>query len=161
MRPPRPVPVHPDDFPMRPIRHHCRPPAGFSLIEFTAVLALMALLAGIVSVSVHHLLVKGKQDAAKAQIANLSAAVNQFFTETGHYPTNDEGLAVLTRKSDKVPDPLIPQVPADPWDHPYEYLCPGPTQPFEIKTLGADGREGGTGGDADISSENLRATPGK
>ncbi len=134
---------------------------AFSLIEFTAVLALMAILAGIVSVSVHHLLIKGKQDAAKAQIANLRTAVEQFFTETGRYPTNDEGLAVLTQKSAKVSEPLIPQVPLDPWDHPYEYLCPGPTQPFAIVCLGADGREGGTGGDGDISSENLRATPGK
>ncbi len=131
---------------------------GFSLIEFTAVLALMAILAGIVSVSVHHLLVKGKQDAAKAQIANLRTAVTSFYGETGRYPTNDEGLEVLTRKTEKDPVPLLPQVPLDPWDHPYEYLCPGPTEPFAIVCLGADGRQGGTGADADISSENLRGT---
>ncbi len=144
---------------MSPRSHYRR--LAFSLIEFTAVLALMAILAGIVSVSVHHLLIKGKQDAAKAQIANLRSAVEQFFTETGHYPTNDEGLAVLTQKSVKVPEPLLPQVPADPWGNPYEYLCPGPTQPFAIVCLGADGREGGTGADGDISSENLQAAPGK
>jgi general secretion pathway protein G len=139
-------------------RRRCR---GFSLIEFTAVLALMAILAGIVSVSVHHLLVKGKQDAAKAQIAQLRTAVEQFFIDTGRYPTNDEGLAVLARRSEKVAEPLIPQVPLDPWDHPYEYLCPGLTQPYAIVCLGADGRPGGTGADGDISSEDLRATPGK
>jgi general secretion pathway protein G len=138
-----------------------RRPSGFSLIEFTAVLALMALLAGIVSVSVHHLLVKGKQDAAKAQIASLRDGVETFYTDVGRYPTNDEGLDVLTKTSAKVQTPIMRQVPLDPWDHPYQYLCPGPTQPFEIKTLGADGREGGSGADADISSEDLRATPGK
>ena len=138
-----------------------RSPRGFSLIEFTAVLALMAILAGIVSVSVHHLLVKGKQDAAKAQIAQLRTAVEQFFVETGRYPTNDEGLAVLTRKTERVPEPLIPQVPLDPWGRPFEYLCPGITQPYAIICLGADGRPGGTGADGDITSEDLRATPGK
>ena len=144
---------------IRPRRR--RPRLAFSLIEFTAVLALMAILAGIVSVSVHHLLIKGKQDAAKAQIANLRSAVETYFVDTGHYPTNDEGLAVLTQKSAKVSEPLLPQLPADPWGNPYEYLCPGPSQPFAIVCLGADGREGGTGADSDISSENLQAGPAK
>ena len=132
--------------------------AGFSLIEFTAVLALMALLAGIVGVSVRHVMVKGKQDAARGQIANLRTAVEAYYTDTGHYPTNDEGLAILTQTSTKVPTALLPQVPADPWDHPYEYLCPGASQPYAIVCRGADGRRGGDGADADITSENLRGT---
>ncbi len=144
--------VHPG---LRPTRR------GFSLIEFTAVLALMAILAGIVSVSVHHILVKGKQDAAKAEISSLQQAVEHFYIATGRYPTNDEGLAVLAERSDKIPEPLIPRMPIDPWDHPYEYLRPGVTQPYAIICLGADGRTGGSGADGDISSENLRATPGK
>ena len=131
--------------------------SGFSLIEFTAVLALMALLAGIVGVSVRHIMIKGKQDAARAQIANLRTAVETFYTDTGHYPTNDEGLAVLTQTSAKVPTPLLAQVPLDPWDHPYEYVCPGESQPYAIVCRGADGRRGGGGADADITSEDLRA----
>ena len=122
----------------------------------------MALLAGIVGVSVHYQVIKGKQNTAKTQIAQLADAVNSYFVAVGRYPTNDEGLSVLAQKSEKVPEPLIPQVPADPWDHPYQYLSPGPNgQPFAIICLGADGRPGGSGADGDISSENLRATPGK
>ena len=121
----------------------------------------MALLASIVGVSVHHVMVTGKQRAAVAQIANFRAAVDTFYTETGHYPTNDEGLAVLTQTSTKVPTPLLPAVPLDPWDHPYEYLCPGVTQPYAIVSRGADGRRDGTGADADISSEDTRTAGGK
>jgi general secretion pathway protein G len=127
-------------------------PRGFSLIELTAVLALMALLATFVTLSVHHVMIKSKQNAARAQIAALRDVVEKFYLDTSRYPTNDEGLAVLTRPPGPKLDPLLRQIPLDPWDHPYVYVCPGKSEPYEIISLGADGREGGDGADADISS---------
>ncbi|MGQ0590232.1 MAG: type II secretion system protein GspG [Sphingosinicella sp.] len=39
----------------------------------------------------------------------------------------------------------------DPWGRPYLYTAPGQGgQPYAISTLGADGREGGEGENADI-----------
>jgi len=42
-------------------------------------------------------------------------------------------------------------VPLDPWNKEYLYLSPGVEQAFELLSLGADGREGGEGNNADIN----------
>jgi len=39
----------------------------------------------------------------------------------------------------------------DPWGHAYVYDQPAGNKPFEIRSLGRDGRPGGEGQDADIS----------
>jgi general secretion pathway protein G len=138
---------------------HRRLAAGFSLIEFTAVLALMAILATFVTINVRHVMAKAKQKAAVTQISSIRDAVEKFFEENKRYPTNDEGLTVLT-KAAKGSEPLMKQIPLDPWDHPYQYLTPGHGEPYEVICYGADGREGGDGADADISSATLNTGPG-
>jgi general secretion pathway protein G len=131
--------------------------AGFSLVELTAVLALMAILASVVTLSVRPIMTKGKQNAARAEIGNICSALETFNTLYGRYPTNDEGLAILTQKTDKLPEGLLKEVPSDPWGHPYQYNVPGQeSQPYEVICFGADGKEGGDGADADISSEHLK-----
>jgi general secretion pathway protein G len=137
-----------------------RPRRGFTLIELTAVLALMAILASIVTINVRHYLVKGKQNAARAEIATICDAIEAFYTAEGRYPTNEEGLAVLSNKPDNGAEPLLRQAPVDPWGHPYQYNCPGRNgEPYEVICFGADGREGGEGADADIYSWSLKAPP--
>ena len=47
-------------------------------------------------------------------------------------------------------------LPLDPWGAPYIYLIPGRAgEAFEVLTYGADGEEGGSGANEDLSS----ATP--
>jgi general secretion pathway protein G len=134
-----------------------RSQAGFTLIELTAVLALMAILAGIVTMNVRHYLIKGKQDAARAEIATISDAIEAFYTAEGRYPTNQEGLAVLSKPADAGAEPLLKHAPIDPWGHPYQYNCPGRNnEPYEVICFGADGREGGEGADADIYSWSVK-----
>ncbi len=129
---------------------------GFSLVEFTVVLALIGLLAGIVTISVRPMLIRGKQNAARAEIASICQALEQFYSICGRYPTNDEGLAVLRKSSDLIPDPLLTQDPKDPWNRKYQYNQPGRAGPYEVMCLGADGREGGSGADSDVVSWNLK-----
>ena len=138
----------------------CRRTA-FSLIEFTVVLALIGLLAGIVTISVRPMLTRGKQNAARAEIANIRQALEQFYSLYGRYPTNDEGLAMLRKPSDRTDGPLLTQDPKDPWGRQYQYNAPGRTEPYEVISFGADGREGGTAGDADIVSWDLKESAGK
>ena len=130
---------------------------GFSLIEFLAVLALMAIVAGIVTVSIRPLMLKGKQDAARAEVGNICNALEAYFGVYGQYPSNSEGLAALRRKSEKINESLLTQDPIDPWGRPYQYNAPGRDgAPYEVICFGADGREGGTGGDKDIVSWDLK-----
>ena len=66
----------------------------------------------------------------------------------------------LRQPSDKLPEPLITQDPIDPWGRPYQYVSPAAEAPYEVICLGADGREGGEGADADISSLDLKDRQG-
>ena len=130
---------------------------GFSLIEFTVVLALIGLLAGVVTVNVRHHLIRGKQNAVRAEIAAVRDAVEGYYTVVGRYPSNEEGLSALTEASEQIAEPLLQQRPIDPWGRPYQYNQPGRSEPYEIICFGADGREGGDGADADIVSWDLKA----
>ena len=136
--------------------------SGFSLIEMLAVLALMAIVAGVVTLSVRPLLLKGKQDAARTEVGVIANALEGFYNVHGRYPTNEEGLDVLRRKTEKLDEPLLTQDPVDPWGNAYQYNTPGRDGgPYEVICFGADGRDGGDGGAADIGSWDLKGTAGK
>jgi general secretion pathway protein G len=129
---------------------------AFTLLEMLFVFILIGLLAGLVTVNARTYLVKGKQNAARAEISSICTAIETFNTAFNRYPTNEEGLAVLSQKSEKFPEPLLKQVPVDPWGHAYQYNTPGKREPYEVTSFGADGRPGGAGADSDISSVNLK-----
>jgi len=131
---------------------------GFSLIELMIVLVIIGLLAGAVTVNVRAYLLKARQNTARQEIATIMTALNTFYAEYGRYPTNEEGLGVLSRPTEKLPEPLLEGYPTDPWGRPYQYLSPGMAGPFEVVSYGGDGHEGGEGAEADVSSANLKGT---
>lgn len=128
---------------------------GFTLVELMVSLVILALLASTVSVSIRSYLIRSKQSIAKIEISRMSQAVEAFYATFDRYPTNDEGIEVLVSKSDEFPEGLLDFLPSDPWGNSYEYRSPGDSTPFEIVSLGADRREGGTGADRDITSVEL------
>lgn len=127
--------------------------SGFSLVELMVVIVIIGLLAGVVTINVRSYLIKGKQSVAKLEIAKICQALDSYYAEHDRYPTNEEGIAVVATKSDGT----LNKVPLDPWKNPYEYHNPGRGNdlPYEVICYGADHREGGSGGDADLSSADL------
>ena len=136
--------------PSRRIRRH-----GFSLVELIVVMVILGMLAGLVAVRTRGYLITSRQKVAQTQIASFVQAVESFYALHSRYPTTDEGMEVLTEPTSSNPEPLLSKIPLDPWKNPYEYISPGTRLPYEIISLGADGREGGEGENADISSESL------
>lgn len=134
---------------------------GFSLLEMMFVFVLIGLLAGLVTVNARYYLVRSKQNAARAEISSICSALETYYSAAGRYPDNEEGLAVLAKKSEQFPEPLLKQPPRDPWGHDYQYNRPGRNGPYEVICFGADGREGGSGGDKDIGSWDLKEPTGK
>lgn len=128
---------------------------AFSLVELIVVMVILGMLAGLVAVRTRGYLVSSRQNAARAEIATIVNAIETFYADQSRYPTTDEGLQVLAEGTDAWPDGFLNKVPLDPWKNPYEYVSPGSTEPYEVICLGADGREGGEGENADISSEQL------
>jgi general secretion pathway protein G len=109
------------------------------------VVVIIGIMAGVVTYSVGGYLERSKRQRARSDISVYSGAVDSYYATTGHYPDNQDGLKSLVPEFIKVLQP-------DPWGHPYQYIQPGKSGPYDIISYGADGREGGTGADADITN---------
>lgn len=134
------------------IRHARR---GFTLVELMVVLVILGLLASVVTVSVNDYLITGKQTTARSEIAQLSNALELYYSEYGRYPSNDEGLALLKQSTPQHPHGILQGDLLDPWGNEYLYVYPGLQGKFDILSYGANGMEGGEGADLDIVSWEL------
>lgn len=134
---------------------------GFTLIEMLVVLTIIGLVMGLIGPRVLGYLAESRVKAARLQIESFSSSLDLFYLDTGRYPTTAEGLDALAQRPADVAvwnGPYLKggRVPLDPWSHPYQYRSPADNdRPYEIVSFGSDGREGGTGNAADISSSNL------
>ncbi len=143
-----------------PIHLFSRPPCakaatGFTLVELMIVVVILGLLAGAVVVNVSGYIGKSRRERARMDVASLRNAVELFNLQYSRFPTNEEGLDILTQRSTEQPLAFISELPKDPWGNPYVYLCPGQHGAFDIMSLGRDGAQGGEGQDADIVSWQL------
>lgn len=131
---------------------------GFTLIELLVVLTIIGLIVGLVGPRVLGYLAESRTKTAKLQIESFSSSLDLFYLDTGRYPTTSEGLNALAERPADVTvwnGPYLKggRVPLDPWGNSYQYRSPvDHTPPYEILSFGSDGREGGTGNAADISS---------
>ena len=125
--------------------------AGFTLVELMVVVSIIAILATVVGVYVLGAMDEGDQAKAKAELRSLMTAVEMYRMQFKSYPDSLEAL-VNNPKGRRFLDST--RVPKDPWGNQYVYTLHGPRE-YTIVSYGADGRPGGTGYDADISSANL------
>jgi len=130
---------------------------GMTLIEILVVLVLIGIVLGIVGGNFISKGEKAKADAAKIEIGQISQTLDLYKLEIGRYPTTQEGLQALIAAPAGVTNWNGPywkksSVPKDPWGNEYKYSSPAQSTPYEIISLGADGREGGEGPNKDISS---------
>lgn len=122
--------------------------AGFTLIEMLVVITIIGLIMGLVGPRVLNYLAESKVKTAKIQIESLSAAIDLYYLDNGHYPTPSEGLDALVRRpagDDGWNGPYLKsqKAPADPWGHAYVYKTPGEHGPYEIGSYGPLGQQGG------------------
>lgn len=133
---------------------------GFTLIEILVVIVVIAILATLVAPNVFQHVGAAKDATARSQIEMIGAGLDSYRLHNGSYPTSEQGLAALW----EVPtiDPpanwrgpyLRKPVPLDPWGNPYVYISPGEVNPngYDLISLGADGKLGGEGENADVTS---------
>jgi general secretion pathway protein G len=128
---------------------------GFTMVELLGVLVILGLIASVITLSVRAQLLSGRQKTARLDMAALSEALEAFHVETSRYPTEEEGLAILFQKSDKFPQGLMSKrsVNKDPWGQPYDYVLR--ENDYLIVCYGADHKEGGTGANQDLTSDQL------
>ncbi|HEX8717394.1 MAG TPA: type II secretion system major pseudopilin GspG [Gemmatimonadaceae bacterium] len=143
----------------RPVCLRARP--GFTLLELLVVLAIIATLAAVVAPSIFRNVADAKTDAAKSQIELFALALDAYRLDNDNYPASAQGLSALRTMPSTGDRPrnwrgpyLRKEIPLDPWGRPYAYVAPGVENPtsYDLYSLGRDGRPGGEGEDADLTS---------
>jgi general secretion pathway protein G len=133
------------------------------MVELMAMLIIIGLLATLVVTKVASKIDQAKVTTTKANLKALHTAVNQFKMDTSRFPTEEEGLNALVDPPADVenyePGGYLEttEVPKDAWGREFIYeLYPESGKPFVIKSLGADGQDGGEGYDADLLSTDAK-----
>ena len=126
-------------------------------------IAIIATLAAIVAPALFGNVGEARRNSARSQVQILALALDAYRLDNDAFPTTDQGLEALrTMPVSGTPPanwkgPYLRQlVPMDPWGRPYVYTAPGIANPnsYDLYTLGKDGKSGGEGEDADITSWN-------
>lgn len=134
---------------------------GFTLIELLVTIAIIATLAAIIAPSLFGNVGEARKNTARSQIQIIALALDAYRVDNDEYPTSDQGLQSLRSfpvTGTAPPNwkgPYLRQVlPLDPWGRAYVYVSPGVANPngYDLYSLGKDGKPGGEGEDADITS---------
>lgn len=133
--------------------------AGMTLIEIIVVIVVLSVLAGVVGVQVFGRVGESRTQAARTQIEQFGVQLDLYRLDNGSYPATEQGLAALWQRPTTPPEPRAwkgpyskKAIPLDPWGNPYLYRSPGEHGDYEIVSWGADGKEGGEGENADVTS---------
>ncbi|CAK9112216.1 Type II secretion system protein HxcR, partial [Durusdinium trenchii] len=120
------------------------------LREVLAVVVLLGILAATLTVGLTAAFGQGKRELARTAIAGAKAKVEMYHVSEGNWP---ESLQDLVDAPPSASYHLPADAARDPWGSMMQLVVPGPQgQPFEIISLGGDGRVGGAGENADLSS---------
>jgi general secretion pathway protein G len=132
---------------------------AFTMVEIMAVIIILGLLAAVVVRNFVGQTDRARVITTKASLKLLHNAVMQFQMDTGRFPTEEEGLMALMEQPSDVknwqPGGYLEttEIPKDGWKRDFIYeRFPESGKPFVIKSLGADGKEGGEDYDADLYS---------
>lgn len=134
---------------------------GFTLTELMVVIFIIGLLSVVVLINVLPSQDRAMVTKARADIATLESAMEQYRLDNLTYPSAADGIAALKTAPAGLADPsryrpggYVRSLPNDPWGRPYQLATPGPSgQPFAIYSLGADGAPGGSELNADVYAE--------
>lgn len=129
---------------------------GFTLVELMGVIVILGLLASVMTIGIRRYMLKSRQNVARVEISTICQALESYHSEKGGYPNNEQGLQQLLGTKDE-PEGFLDgkKLGKDPWGNEYDYISPGPDSAYLVICYGADGRDGGTGGDKDLTSEDL------
>ncbi|MDD5158780.1 MAG: type II secretion system major pseudopilin GspG [Sulfuricurvum sp.] len=135
---------------------------AFTLIEIMVVIIILGMLAAFVIPNITGKSEEAKQKLVCVQMKSLSEGLKMFKIDNGSYPTAEEGIAALITNPSSDTYPSYSKngylegknLPKDPWNHPYIYLNDG--EMFDLVSLGADGKEGGSDDEKDQKLSECR-----
>ena len=139
---------------MRRRKNGSRRPQGFTLIEVLLVLAILVILASLVTVSYVNIGRNSRRSQARIQLGVFKQALGLYQLDIGTFPATNQGLEALRTAPGDLRNPakwngpyLSSEIPLDPWEMPYQYEAPS-NDSFKIWSFGPNGEnENGAGDD--------------
>lgn len=133
---------------------------AFTLVEIMIVLAILGSIFALLAPKFGGARDKANQKEAKIQMGMISNALSNYNLDCGKYPKTLEGLVKQDADcSNWGPDAYYAKSLKDPWKNDYVYELNGAE--FTLKSLGKDGKEGGSGFNKDISSDDEANSSGE
>jgi len=125
---------------------------GFTLVEIMIVLAILGAIFSLLAGRVVGARDKAKVKEAQIQLGQITNALSMFYNDCGKYPATLDGLQKNTGDcSNWGPEAYYKKKLVDPWSNPFAYEISG--SEYTLKSLGKDGKEGGTEYGKDISAD--------
>ena len=138
------------------MRIHPRVPrrqAGFTILEIVIVFILLAGIMAFVGPKIFEQMGRAKSQEARIRIQQLAGQVEMYKLEVGRLPENLGALLKQPGGVDRWNGPYVKEADLkDAWGNDYRYTVPGQGKAYEIRSLGADGKDGGDGEDRDITN---------
>ena len=133
---------------------------GFTLVELMVVIVIIGLLATVVAINVLPSQDRAMVGKARADVATLEQALETYRLDNLVFPDDVQGLQALIAPPTGLTRPeryreggYVRRLPEDPWGAAYQYRrSSAHGGQFDVFSLGADGKEGGEGDDADVGN---------
>ena len=126
---------------------------GFTILEIVIVFVLIGALLAFVVPKIYSQMGQAKSREAKIRIQGLVGDIELYKLEVGKYPDNLQALVKQPPGTDKWNGPYARDDDLkDAWGNDYRFTVPGTNRPYDLVSLGADGREGGDGENRDVTN---------
>ena len=133
----------------RPLSH--RRERGFTILEIVIVFILIAGLMAYVGPKIFEQMGRAKSSEAKIRMQDLAGKIEIYRLEVGKYPDSLQSLVKQPPGVDKWNGPYAKDTDLkDAWGNDYRFTIPGSNKPYDLISLGADGKDGGEGENRDI-----------
>jgi general secretion pathway protein G len=128
--------------------------AGFTILEIVIVFILLAGIMAFVGPKIFEQMGRAKSQEAKIRIQSLAGNIEMFRLEVGKYPANLQELMRAPGGAEGKWNGPYAKEPdlKDAWGNDYTYAVPGQGRPFDLISMGADGKAGGDGENRDVSN---------
>jgi general secretion pathway protein G len=125
---------------------------GFTLIELMVVITILGLLASIAAVNVMSFLKKAKVENTKGSMRAIKSGIQTYYLKKNRIPQSLSELCGQEGDEDRILE--MEEAPKDAWGGDFVYT-PRDKRNYDLMSYGADGVEGGTGQDKDITLPDL------
>ena len=130
---------------------------GYTLTEMLVVIAIIALIAAVLTPQLLGQLSRARAKTAQLQLDTVASAVELFRTDVGRYPSQSEGLNALLQDPGAAEGWTGPylkdgKIVRDPWNRLITYKLESDGDRFTVSSLGSDGKQGGGSGARDLVS---------